>query len=208
MAPLWMVGSYLKSQYFITLPKPTKRFTGKTIIVTGANSGLGLEAARQIVSLGASRVILAVRSLDKGRKAEESIRNSTGVAVCRIEVWQLDMCSYNSVKAFAEKAMTLDRLDVVVENAGINRSKFSLAEDNEMIIAVNFVNTMLLGLLILPKLRETSVKLGTEVVLTFVGTHMHWLAQFEERKADSILAACADEKTTNMKDRYGTAKWP
>lgn len=172
MAPLWMVGSYLESQYFTTLPKPTKSFTGKTNVVTGANSGLGLEASRQIVGLGAACVILTVRSLERGRNAENSIRKSIGVTDCTIELWELDMCIYASVMAFAERAKTLDQLDVVVENAGINRSEFSLAED-EMVITVNFISTMFLGLLLLPMLRETSVKLGTEVVLTFVGIHMH-----------------------------------
>ncbi|KAH8650028.1 putative short-chain dehydrogenase/reductase family protein [Xylariales sp. PMI_506] len=203
-----MILSYVKSQFLITLPKPTKSFAGLTIIVTGANAGLGFEAAKQIALLQAERVILAVRSLERGNAAAETIRQSQPSSSTTIlEVWELDMCSYASVRAFAQRAdTTLERLDVVIENAGINSHKFELAEDNEKVLTVNFISTMLLGLLLLPKLRETSVKFNKEVVLTFVGTHLHWMAQFHERKSENILAACADEDKTDMKDRYAVSR--
>lgn len=195
------MGAYMRSQLIVKLPYPEKRFDGLTIIVTGSNSGMGLEAARHFVRLGAAKVILAVRSLERGQAAAESIASSTkldGVA----EVWQLDLASYASVEKFAAKVETLDRLDVVIENAGILTNSFSTAEDNESTITVNVVSTIFLALLLLPKLRETSTKFDKDVVLSFTGSFVHWMTHFPERTAESILQECASETRSNMEERY------
>lgn len=60
------------------LPYPNKDFSGQTIIVTGSNVGLGLEAARHFTRLNAEKIILAVRNLEKGDVAKKSIEESTG----------------------------------------------------------------------------------------------------------------------------------
>ena len=121
---------FFYSQFFITPPVPSQDCTGKTIIVTGANVGLGKEAARHYVRLNAEKVILACRSLEKGETAKKDIEATakrTGV----IEVWPLDLSTYQSVKDFAERAKTLRRLDSIVENAGISTDKFKSFEGNE-----------------------------------------------------------------------------
>ncbi|KAE9377536.1 putative short-chain dehydrogenase [Stipitochalara longipes BDJ] len=200
------VISYLRSHWFLTLPYPSQSFVGQTIIVTGSNTGLGLEAARHFVRLGAAKVVLAVRSLDRGRVAAESIAKSTGRSGV-IEVWELDLASYASVKTLAERAEAeLERLDVVVANAAVSTTEFRLAEDNEETVTVNFVSTMLLGFLLLPKLGEASVKFDKEVVLTFVGSFVHWMTSFPERKAECILAELAEKKNARMEDRYNVSK--
>ena len=144
---------------------------------------------------------LAVRSLARGQIAAESITKSTGRGGV-VEVWELDLASYASVKALAARAeVELERLDVVVANAASSTTEFRQAEDNEETVTVNFVSTMLLGFLLLPKLRETSVKFNKEVVLTFVGSFVHWLTAFPERKAENILMELADQKKARMEDR-------
>ena len=122
--------SLLYSQFFVSLTIPTCSFAGQTIIVTGANIGLGREAANHIVRLGASKVILAVRHVPKGNDARRYIEDKTGRKGV-VEVWELDLASYASVKAFARQAEGLDRLDAVLENAGISKHEFEWAEDNE-----------------------------------------------------------------------------
>lgn len=166
----------LRSQY-INLPERGTKFTGKTIIVTGANTGLGLAAARKFVNLDAAKVILAVRSLEKGKAAARDIAQTSGRPDA-VEVWKLDLADFASVKAFAERASHLDRLDVVVQNAGVYTYTFSMAEQEELTIAVNVVGTMLLGLLLLPKLRATAAEQGSKTVLTFVGSFVHMLTKF------------------------------
>ncbi|RYP18279.1 hypothetical protein DL765_003999 [Monosporascus sp. GIB2] len=181
---------YFRSQLFTSLPRQFNSFTGQTVIITGSNTGLGLEAARHIVRLDASKVILAVRDASKGNSAKRSIEESTG-RLDIVEVWPLDLSSFQSVKSFAKRATGLDRLDVVVENAGKLTHDFSIAEDNESTITVNVVSTMLLALLLLPKLRETSQRLDKTAVLTFTGSFVHWLTNLPERKEERILEACA-----------------
>ncbi|KAI9745312.1 MAG: hypothetical protein M1818_001592 [Claussenomyces sp. TS43310] len=196
---------FLRSQKFVTLPYPERKFTGQTIIVTGSNVGMGLEAARHLVRLDAEKVILAVRSLPKGEAAKKSIEGSEkrpGV----VEVWGLDLASYASVKAFAARAETLPRLDVVIENAGIYVFDFETAEEDEATITVNVVSTFLLGLLLLPKLRRTAVTFGTVPVLSFVGSFVHNLTTFPERKADNVFVELSDEKKAGMADRYNVSK--
>ena len=190
---------FVKSHY-TSLPYPTKRFTGQTIIVTGSNVGMGLEAARHFVRLDAAKVILAVRTLSKGESAKASIESSErrpGV----VEVWELELASYASVKAFAEKAKGLERLDAVVENAGMYAFEFKMAEENEMTITVNLVSQFLLGLLLLPKLRQTSVSFNKETVLTFTGSFVHLLTKFPERKAEHIFEELARKETARISDR-------
>ena len=121
---------FFYSQLFVTPPVPSKDLTGKTIIVTGANTGLGKEAARHYVRLNAERVIIACRSLDKGEAAKKDIEASTGRKGA-IEVWQLDLSSYESVKQFAARAKSLSRLDSIVENAGISTANYKSLEGNE-----------------------------------------------------------------------------
>lgn len=198
VARLW---KYFHSQLFYTLPYPTTKFTGQTIIVTGSNTGLGLEAARHFARLNAARVILAVRSLSKGTAAADSIHESTkrtGV----VEVWELDLASYNSVQTFATRVYReLDIVHVVVENAGIATHNFSLAEADERTITVNVVSTLLLGILLLPKLRETELKAGKKAVLTFTGSFVHLLTKFPERESKNVFEHLAEEKEARMGNR-------
>ena len=125
LSGLWPLTKVMYTQLTSTPRIPTKSFDGKTVIVTGSNVGLGLEACRWMVKLGVSRVIMAVRNIDKGNAAAEDIRVSTACRPEVLEVWQLDLSSYESVVKFAEKAKNeLSRLDAVLGNAGIGTATF------------------------------------------------------------------------------------
>ena len=196
----------LYSQIIVRLPKPTRKYTGLTVVVTGSNVGLGLEAARWFVKLDAKKVILAVRSLDKGEAAKKDIEascNRTGV----VEVMHFDAASYASVKENAAKLSQLERIDVLVENAGIVTYKFKLFEDNESTITTNVVSPLLHGLLMLPKLRETAQKFKTTPNLVFTSSFVHAMTKFPEQKERHIFEALADEKKTDMtNERYFVSK--
>ncbi|KAG4026716.1 hypothetical protein MFRU_037g00270 [Monilinia fructicola] len=197
---------HLKSHTIVSLPIPTKKFTGQAIIVTGSNGGLGLEAAREFVRLDAQKVILAVRSLEKGQAARQSIIASTACPDDVLEVWPLDLCSHTSVKEFARRANTLPRLDVLVSNAGIYVFDFAMVEGNESTICVNVINTFLLAILLLPKIRETSVQYGTRGVMSFTGSFVHHLTKFPERRAGNVFEELRDEARSDMRDRYNVSK--
>ncbi|KAI9714152.1 MAG: hypothetical protein M1812_006480 [Candelaria pacifica] len=198
--------SFFYHQLFTKLPYPTHDYTNQTIIVTGSNIGLGLEAARHFTRLNASKVILAVRNLDKGSAAKKSIEETTARSNV-VEVWELNLSRFDSVKQFAAKAQSLERVDVLVENAGIAPGmKFSMVEDNEASITVNVTSTFLLALLMIPKLRETAKRHRTLPHLVIVSSEVHGFTDLPERKEPKILEALADEKKANMGDRYNVSK--
>jgi retinol dehydrogenase 12 len=153
-------------------PLPTTSFKGQTVIVTGSNIGLGLEAARHFVRLDASRVILAVRTISKGDDAKASIEASTnrkGV----VEVWQLDMSDYESIKSFAIKSKSLDRLDVLVANAGVLKNTYEDSEGVEISIKVNVIGTFLLAISLFPILRKSEEKTGMIPRVVITSSVMH-----------------------------------
>jgi NAD(P)-dependent dehydrogenase (short-subunit alcohol dehydrogenase family) len=91
--------------------------TGRTAIVTGGNSGLGLETVRALAGAGA-HVVLACRTIGKGEDAAREIR--AGDAGADIEVSELDLASLDSVRAFAERMRAgHPHIDILINNAGV-----------------------------------------------------------------------------------------
>ena len=135
----------------VCLPKTSLKIT-----VQFTDLRLGLEAARHIVRLECAKLILAVRNIEKGEAARQDIEKTTG-RVGVIQVWQLDMDSFQSVKSFADRVGSeLERLDVALLNAGLISRTFKLSpEDWEETLQVNVLATALLALLLLPKLRAS-----------------------------------------------------
>lgn len=196
------IATFLHSQLFVKLPYPKSDFSGQTVIVTGSNTGLGLEAARHIARLGAAKIILACRTISKGEKAAADITESEHLTKNRVEVWQLDLSNYDSVKAFAKRVEQLDRLDAFIQNAGILTTKYQLEEGEESTITVNVTSATLLGLSVLPKLRESAKKYGVRGRLSFVGSDLQYIAKFKEAEATgSLYDALNDKEKVDMEDR-------
>ncbi|MCJ1457929.1 hypothetical protein MMC28_008298 [Mycoblastus sanguinarius] len=157
-------------------PAPTKAsFAGKTVLITGSNTGLGFYAARAFLNLSASRVILAVRNTSKGEAARAQLEAQTGRNGV-VSVLPLDMNSYTSIKAFVDRVdQDFNQIDVAVLNAGLfNVEHVSSPEGWEESLQVNTLSTTLLALLLLGKLR--SVKLTNpsplpHLVLVSSGSH-------------------------------------
>ncbi|KAJ5154225.1 Short-chain dehydrogenase/reductase SDR [Penicillium coprophilum] len=80
---------------------------GKTALVTGSNSGVGFETSRQLLDLGLSKLILAVRSEERGQTAKKKLSADRNLSDDSIEVWNLDQSDYGSVVAFAERTKSL-----------------------------------------------------------------------------------------------------
>lgn len=120
--------SFLHRQLFKTPTLPQNvDLKGKTVIVTGSNTGIGLECARQLLDLGASKLIIAVRNQSKGDKARENLlSNRPPLLDLSVEVWSLDLQSYESIVSFVDRAKSLDRLDIVVLNSGVSKQFFDL----------------------------------------------------------------------------------
>lgn len=197
---------FFYSQLFVTPAYPKTSFSGQTVIVTGSNTGLGKEAARHFARLGASKLILAVRNTQAGEDAKKDIESTTQCASSAIEVWSLDLSSYESVKAFATRASKLPRIDVLCENAGIATGNWSLAEGHERTITVNVISTFLLVLLLLPKLKSTARQFNIEPRVTIVSSEVHGWTKLPEWKAANTFDALDDQANTKLSERYPTSK--
>ncbi|MBU8827649.1 oxidoreductase [Mycolicibacterium goodii] len=134
-------------------------FRGRTVVVTGANSGLGLVTARELARVGA-KVIVAVRSLDKGTAAAETMPGGI------VEVRKLDLQNLASVHEFAD---TVETVDVLVNNAGIMAVPLSRTVDGfESQIGTNHLGHFALTNLLLPKISDRVVT---------VSSMMHWIGR-------------------------------
>ncbi|KAL3470543.1 hypothetical protein BJX99DRAFT_267391 [Aspergillus californicus] len=202
--------TFAYNQLYIQPPLPSLSFTNQTVIVTGSNTGLGLETARHIARLGAHKVILAVRNLSAGETARHDIEISTGrPGAC--EAWPLDLADYDSVLAFADRALDLPRLDALIENAAVATKNFHLAKGGyEHSVTVNNISPFLLALLLLPKLRETATKFPERFRpphLTILTSQVHAWPKFPQRNDKrGVFAALSDKKTAHMDERYPVTK--
>nr|BDX35611.1 short-chain dehydrogenase/reductase StrK [Stachybotrys sp.] len=144
---------------------------GKTFIITGSNHGIGREAARHVVRIGAARVILAVRSISKGEEAKAWIESTTGVKGVA-QVWHLDTTDFQAVRAFASRALSeLDRIDGFVQNAAVTVGDHELNKEGyELSIAGNVISTLVLAFHLLPRMSETAKKYGGTPHLVFLTT--------------------------------------
>jgi len=125
--------------------------SGRTICITGANSGLGLEAARNLVGAGA-HVIMACRNVEKAEVAAQSVRSGKG----SVEIRPLDLASLTSVRQFSEQLLADGiELDGLMNNAGLMALDQSQTEDGfETQIGVNHLGHFALTGLLLPSLMK------------------------------------------------------
>ena len=128
---------------------------GKTCIVTGANSGIGLETVRALARMGAN-VVLVCRNAEKGRAALAAIQHDSPSS--KLDLLLADMSSQASVRALAKEILEkYPRIDVLVNNAGAAVTNRALSVDGiEMTIAGNHLGAFLLTLLLLDRLKASA----------------------------------------------------
>jgi NAD(P)-dependent dehydrogenase (short-subunit alcohol dehydrogenase family) len=172
----------------------SQQMTGRTCVVTGANSGIGLETARGLAQRGA-HVVLVCRNAQKGEAALTDIRRDTGST--QLELLLADMSSLASVRELAAQVQQrCPRLDVLVNNAGAAVPSRTLSADGiEMTLAANHLGPSLLTLLLLDRLESSApsriVNVSSEAQLS-APLVMDDL-QFAQRKYNA-LAAYAQSK--------------
>lgn len=167
---------------------------GKTYIVTGSNGGLGYEAVKHLVTMGAATVIMAVRDPSKGETAKAEIEAATGSKDV-IKVWQLDKASYDSVKSFAKKAIDeLDHVDVLIDNAGVAQSSPNMPEGHRENMTVNTYSSLLLAVLLLPSMSAYANKHNTISYIALVSSSASFQVEesWNKMKDNDPLAAIDD----------------
>ncbi len=178
-------------------PSQIPALSGKTIIVTGANSGIGLCAAEELAVRGAE-VILACRSQEKGRAALARIRARHAGAQVALE--PLDLSSLASVRAFAESVREKHpRIDVLVNNAGVMALPFSKTADGfEMQVGTNHLGHFALTALLWPSLVAAE---GARVVTVASVAHHFGKVRLDDlcwEKGYSRWPAYAQSKLCNL----------
>ncbi len=131
-----------------------KDLIGKTAVITGANSGIGFEAARMLADRGA-HVILAVRNTDKGEKAKKSMVNDYPQA--KVDVMHLDVADLESIRFFSEQIKSqLSSLDLLINNAGVMMPPYTKTKDDfELQFGSNHLGHFALAGQLLPLLEKT-----------------------------------------------------
>lgn len=148
------------------------RLDGKTVLITGANTGIGKETALELATRGA-RVIMACRNVEKGEEAAASIRAAFSKA--DVEVRELDLADTCSIRAFAQKFLReVNQLHILINNAGVMMCPYTKTVDGfEMHIGVNHLGHFLLTSLLIGLLKRSAP--ARIVVVSSLAHNFGWI---------------------------------
>ncbi|KZT34062.1 short-chain dehydrogenase [Sistotremastrum suecicum HHB10207 ss-3] len=171
--------------------------SGKTVIVVGANTGLGLEAARHFASMNPERLILACRTPMTAYAAVDDIKKTAGCQT--VEFWPIDLTSFASVSAFATRFEKEGggKLDILVENAGIASHNYNRTRDGvEATLQTNHLASALLALLLLPSLSK-----ATNARITIVSCDAHYaISRLPEADSPKIIEKLNEKNTGSRRE--------
>lgn len=191
---------------------PKTSFVGKTVLITGCNTGLGLEAAVKYAALGASKLIIAVRTQAKGEATKKEIIKRTGIQDAAVKIMTVDLSTFDSVANFCREVEEADDvLDVALLNAGIAPVQQAYSPNGwEMTIQVNTLSTVLMAILLLPKLKKSAETSGRPVHLGITGSGSHEALKagiFKDKKDNQTYLEVANQKTFfGVPKQYQTSK--
>ncbi len=174
---------------------------GKTALITGANSGLGFEAAKVLAGKGAA-VVMAVRNTGKGEAAAAAIR--AAVPGAELEVAALDLASLASIRRFAESfAQAHGRLDMLINNAGVMAiPRRTTADGFEMQFGTNHLGHFALTGLLLPLMLTTPT---ARIATVSSGAHILGKINFDDLQGErsySKWGAYGQSKLANLLFTY------
>ncbi|KAM6897686.1 retinol dehydrogenase 13-like [Xenentodon cancila] len=164
---------------------------GKTVVITGANTGIGKETARELAQRG-GRIIMGCRDMEKCEAAAKEIRGKTlnpHVYACH-----LDLASMKSIRGFAERIKREEkRVDILINNAGVMRCPSWKTEDGfDMQFGVNHLGHFLLTNLLLEKLKESAPSrvINLASLAHIIGKIDFEDLNWEKKKFDTKQAYC------------------
>ena len=176
--------------------------SGRTAVVTGANTGLGFETAKALAACGA-RVVLAVRNLDKGKEAAAAIAAASPGA--DVSLQELDLGSLASVRSAADELKSsLDRIDLLINNAGLMYPpKGTTADGFELQFGTNHLGHFALTGLLVDRLVSAP---GSRVVtVSSVGHRINAAIHFDDlnwERSYNRVAAYGQSKLANLLFTY------
>lgn len=171
--------------------------SGKTVIVTGANSGLGEVTARELARVGA-HVVLACRNTEAGEKAAAGMSGS-------VEVRKLDLADLDSVRSFAEG--TTGPVDILINNAGVMAVPYrKTAQGFESQFGTNHLGHFALAGLLLDRLKESN---KPRVTVLSSAAHRMGAINFDDLQSEQNYArwkAYGQSKLANLMYAYEFAR--
>ncbi|KAK6501851.1 hypothetical protein TWF481_009671 [Arthrobotrys musiformis] len=168
-----------------TLPEGLS-FENQSILITGSNTGIGLEFARVFLRRKAKAVYLVVRSLERGNNAASQLQQDPIISkenpTAEIKVYQCDQSSFESVLSFTRKFKEeVKSLNSLVLNAGVNNMSFLPTVDGwESNFQINYFGAALVALELLPLLKEGQ-KSGAKSNVFFTSSLMHTKASISTK---------------------------
>ncbi|KAJ7042773.1 hypothetical protein C8F04DRAFT_1074729 [Mycena alexandri] len=205
------IWAMIKGQFNKLPPLFKADLTGKTVLVLGANTGLGFEAAKHFASMNPGRLILACRSQSRGQAALEELQATTGYK--KGEVWIVDLADFASVTKFADKfEQDGGRLDILVENAAKAQLIYEPTKDGwETSLQVNALSTPFVALRLLPRMMQTAREHATVARIVVVSSEVHYLTSIPKEllnRGDALATLGSTDYCTPKKMRasYPTTK--
>ncbi|KPM40834.1 hypothetical protein AK830_g5718 [Neonectria ditissima] len=195
---------------------PSINLSGKTAIVTGASSGIGLEISRQLLTLKVSNLILAVRNITKGEAVRQSLISDPAVKAANpnanVKVMSLDTENYASARQFAS-AFTAEFADLhlLMLNAGIGTLGREFASSgHEKNIQVNYLSNVLLTFALLPVLEATADRTGAATRVTWTGSRSYRMTSLASKlplkQGEAVLKHFDEAKGIPSFVGYGDSK--
>ncbi|SJK99042.1 uncharacterized protein ARMOST_02326 [Armillaria ostoyae] len=179
-----------------TMPPVVKvDLSGKTVIVVGANTGLGFRATKHFATMNPERIIMACRNEERGQAALERLKAETGCQ--KTELWLVDLSRFSSVTAFANKfEADGGRLDILVLNAGVMPTKeYRTTVDGwESSLQINDIASPLLALRLLPRMLHTAKEHNTMPRICVVASDVHHWANLPKSVTDDDILATLSSK--------------
>ena len=190
---------YICDLYSTTGKCGNARLEGKTVIVTGGNSGIGYTTALDLAKRGA-RVIIGCRSEVRGNEAEKNLRRESGSEL--IFFRQIDLGSLTSIRDFSTKILSEEtRIDILVNNAGLTSDTVETTTDGfELAFGVNHLGPFYLTILLLDRIKESAPSRIVNVSSLFhkIGTPYLTLDNVKPGNGCGLAANYAKSKLANV----------
>ncbi|KIY64426.1 short-chain dehydrogenase [Cylindrobasidium torrendii FP15055 ss-10] len=179
--------TYIKDQWTPRPPVQNADLSGEVVFVTGANTGLGYEAAKHFALMGAT-VIMGCRSKERGEAAVQRLLEETGLRYEAAQLSLVDLADFKSVSTCADGVQTdHSRLDILVLNAGLVSPKYVPSVDGlETVLQTNAIAQPLLALRLLPLMARTAKEHEKTARVVTVSSEGHYWCDVEE--LDDLLA--------------------